>query len=183
MRYIDAEFRSLFPEGITFLKKMFISQAKKKTVTKMLLVLFLIASSGIFQSLPFLLSKVADSHPLFIHQEKNQIQVVLHHTGNRDAHDLKTNKAHHHDLFDQLYAIDGSDETAHTDHKIQIPLFKEKPGTQIDVRTVQPPVLASLMVLSVTPLISGDFFVNQNRISFNHTKRISIPIPSTVLII
>ncbi len=164
------------------MNRHFIHKTRQVRLAKLLVFFFVISATGIFQSLPFLLSKVANAHPLFIHQEKNQVQMVLHHAGNRDEHDLKEKAVHHHDLFDRLASMVLPEDQAHTDHEVNIPLFAEKPGMETHVFTAHVPATAPFVHITASILARQDDF-STTHFSFYKKKQIILPLLSPVLLI
>ncbi len=93
---------------------------------------------------------LGNAHPVFVTESPGKIHLVLHHRGNYDDHEKADSIGHQHDLLDTVIAFTSRGEVSHTDHEVEIPVFKEKAMTKTK-NVVVAKKLASLQIPQISP--------------------------------
>lgn len=115
---------------LKMMKRICSGQKKQRNMIFISLLCFLFSGVGFVQSLPILVMALGNSHPVFVTESQGKTHLVLHHRGNHDDHEKAGPTAHQHDLLDKVIAFSGKGEISHTDHEVEIPVFKEKVMTK-----------------------------------------------------
>lgn len=99
------------------------------SVTRFCLLIYFLAWIGNVEGLPLLMI-LGDSHRASITEKYGKVHLVLHHTRNRDEHDIvvsdRGKHKHEHNLLANLLTTFTSGQDHHPDHEIQLFTYLER---------------------------------------------------------